>query len=91
MHVLFLFGFLTFVFELLLLPHVKSRFLRCLPLAGMELFPLAGIVYNMIKRPGGFLWGWEENSIFCLWIAGAVLLGWILARILYQRAEKRKR
>lgn len=85
MHVLFLFGFLTFAFELLLLSQTKNRLLRCLPLMGMELFPLVGIVYYAIKRPSSFMWSWEDNIIFCFWIAGADLLGWILARIIYQK------
>ena len=88
MHVLFLFGLLTFVFELLLLPHTKSRFLRCLPLIGMELFPLTGIAYYGIKRPDSLIWSWKDNLVFCLWIAGAILMGWILAQMIFCKIKK---
>ena len=84
MHVLFLFGFLTFFFELLILPHTKNRLVRCLPLIGMELFPVIGIAYYAMNWPSSLIWSWKDNLIFCLWIARAILIGWILAMIVYK-------
>ena len=88
MHVLFLFAFLSFAFELLILPHTQNRLLRCLPLIGMELFPLTGMVYAWIRRPDHFIWSWEDDLVLCLWIGAAVLVGWLLAQMVFHKTKK---
>lgn len=73
---------LSFIFQFSALHLTPNRALRLLPFVLMELFPLGGIFYYAAVRPSTFLFGWKANIIFCLYIAGAILLGCVLAFLL---------
>lgn len=77
---LLLCSILAFLGQIFVLSQTKKLGLRLIPPLFMELFPLAGAAYYGIKKPAGFLFDyWTYNLAFCLWIAGAVLFGCVLA------------
>lgn len=81
---------IAFCFEIMVLAATKHRhpMLKWIPVWVMELFPLSGAVYYMVRRPNSFLFGWEANVIFCVWIAAAILLGCLIAALVYQGKKK---
>lgn len=65
--------------------HDKLRFLSIILL---ELIPLGGTVYYAVWQPPSGLLGCEFRSAMCLWIVGAVLLGYAAAWIIYAWKKK---
>lgn len=45
----------------------------------MEVLPLGGAVYYAVRRPEVPYLGWRFGEAVCLWIAGGILLGYLLA------------
>lgn len=84
-------GMAGFVVQLVILfhPYSRCRKLRYLSLLLLECLPLGGALYYGIKRPSVPL-GWEFSAAICLWVAGAVLLGYILAWGVYMIKSKSK-
>ena len=76
-------GIIAFIVQMIAL-HVirhRRRILRILPFIIMELFPLFLTTHALItKRPSGIL-GWEFTVVISGWIAGAILIGCVLAWI----------
>ena len=71
---------LAFLGQIVVLSQTKKLVLRLIPLLFMELLLLTGAAYYGIKKPAGFLFDhWTYNLTFCLWLAGAVLFGCVLA------------
>ena len=66
--------------------HIKFRYISFFL---MEIFPLGGALYYAIKQPSVPYLGWEFNSAMCLWMAGAVLLGYMLAWVIYALKSKK--
>ena len=66
--------------------HIKFRYISLLL---MEIFPVGGALYYAIKQPSDPYLGWEFNSAMCLWMAGAVLLGYMLAWVIYALKSKK--
>ena len=60
----------------------KRRILRLLSIVIMESFPLTIMVINTINKPTGIL-GYRFVIIICFWIALSVLIGYILAWLIY--------
>ena len=66
---------LAFVFESMVLHTVSKRIFAVLAFLLMESLPVGGMLYAIIARPSGFIFDWRADAVFCLYIAGAVLLG----------------
>lgn len=81
---------ISLIIQLLILNETPSRYrkLRFFSLALMELLPLCGVLYYEIRKPSVSVLGWEFGAILCLWIAGAVLIGYVLAWIVYAMKKK---
>lgn len=65
---------LALIFQLLALCATSKRAVHLLSFLCMELFPVAGVLYYAIARPGSFF-GWESNVVLCLYTAAAIFLG----------------
>lgn len=77
---------LAFALQLAALHCLKGRRFQALPLA-LELIPACGILRTAIQKPGGFF-GWEFRAALWLWVAGAILLGCLLAWGVYHLPKK---
>lgn len=64
----------------------RGRGLRYLSLLLMEIIPLGGAAYYGAVHPH---LGWQFDAVLCLWLAGAVLLGYILAWGIYAVSKLR--
>ena len=61
----------------------QRRLLRLIPLIAMELFPACTAAHAVItKQPSGVL-GWTFSVAVSGWIAGAILIGCVLAWSIY--------
>lgn len=84
--------FLAFLGQIVVLSRTTQVGFHLIPPLFMEILPLAGAAYYGIKKPTGFLFDhWTYNLAFCLWIAGAVLFGCVLAwgvYVLHNRKNK---
>ena len=61
----------------------SNKILQLLPLVAMELFPACIAAHAFItKHPSGIL-GWEFSVVISGWIAGAILIGCVLAWLIY--------
>lgn len=71
----------AFIVQLLILFQLQDHDgkLRYLSLPMLEFFPLSGALYYAIRQPPISYLGWKFGLAMCLWIAGAVLLGYMLA------------
>lgn len=80
----------AFVVQLLILFHLQGRHrrFRYLSLVLLELLPLGGALYYTVVQPLVPYLGWKFHATMCLWIAGAVLLGYILAWGIYTLKKK---
>ena len=87
----FFFGFIAFVVQLYVLCAYADRFrkLPCLSLLLMEVLPLGGAVYCAVRRPEVPYLGWQFGAAVCLWIAGGILLGCLLAWGAYAISRRR--
>ncbi len=87
----FFFGFIAFVVQLYVLCAYADRFrkLPCLSLLLMEVLPLGGAVYYAVRRPKVPYLGWQFGGTMCLWIAGGILLGCLLAWGAYAIGRRR--
>lgn len=65
------------------------RTLRYLSLLLMEGLPLGGGLFFSWNRPNVPYLGWEFRAASCLWAAGAVLAGYLLAWGIYAAGRKR--
>ena len=65
------------------------RTLRYLSLLLMEGLPLGGGLFFSWNRPNVPCLGWEFRAASCLWAAGAVLAGYLLAWGIYAAGRKR--
>lgn len=87
----FFFGFIAFWVQLYVLCAYADRFrkLPCLSLLLMEVLPLGGAVYYAVRRPEVPYLGWRFGEAVCLWIAGGILLGCLLAWGAYAISRRR--
>ena len=65
------------------------RTLRYLSLLLMEGLPLGGGLFFSWNHPNVPYLGWEFRAASCLWAAGAVLAGYLLAWGIYAAGRKR--
>ena len=65
------------------------RTLRYFSLLLMEGLPLGGGLFFSWNRPNVPYLGWEFRAASCLWAAGAVLAGYLLAWGIYAAGRKR--
>ena len=65
------------------------RTLRYLSLLLMEGLPLGGGLFFSWNRPNVPYLGWEFRAASCLWAAGVVLAGYLLAWGIYAAGSKR--
>lgn len=83
---------LAFLGQIAVLSRTNQLGFRLIPPLLMEILPLSGAAYYGIKKPIGFLFDhWTYSLAFCLWIAGAVLFGCVLAwgvYVLHNRKNK---
>ena len=82
----------SFLTQTVLLAIWKSGGHRCLKwvsLLVLELFPLARAGFYGLTRPQSFF-GWEFSTALYLWVAGAVLLGYAAAWIVFLAVQKRR-
>ena len=82
---IFLCGVFAFIIQMIVLHNCKHhrRILCFLPLIAMELFPACTAAHAVItKRPCGVL-GWRFSVAISGWIAGAILIGFMLACLIY--------
>ena len=68
---------------------VGRRNFRDLSLLLMEGLPLGGGLFFSWNRPNVPCLGWEFRAASCLWAAGAVLAGYLLAWGIYAAGRKR--
>jgi len=71
-------GVLACIIQLLILSHLPHGRLRVYSIALMELFPVTAAAYFGFTRHSGIL-DWHFSAMFCLWIAAAILLGYLMA------------
>ena len=62
---------------------VKYQIWRFLSLIVMELLPFGYILYLWVAKPQVPYLGWEFEAVMCLWIAGGILAGYIIAWGIY--------
>ena len=55
----------------------------------MEIIPLGGAAYYGAVQPDVPYLGWQFDAVLCLWLASAVLLGYILAWGIYAVSKLR--
>lgn len=75
------------LFVLFGLPNGYRR-LRFFSLVLMEALPLGGALCFVLQQPSSGILGWEFSAAMCLWMAGAVLLGYLLAWAIYVIKQK---
>ena len=82
---LMLCSILAFIVQLLILFNLQDHHnkFRYISFFLIELFPFGGALYYIIMQPHIPYLGWDFNAAMCLWIAGAILLGYILAWVIY--------
>ena len=69
----------AFAAQTAVLHRTRKRRFRFTSLGLLELFPVVGLLYYTIQRPAVPYLGWGFSAAMCLWSAGAVLLGYLLA------------
>jgi len=80
---IYLCGVVAFIVQMIVLHSCKRRLLQLLPLIAMELFPACIAAHAFItKHPSGIL-GWEFSVVISGWISGAILIGCVLAWLIY--------
>lgn len=62
---------------------VKYQMLKYASLIFMECLPFGYILYLWIKKPTVAYLGWEFEAVLCLWGAGGILAGYLLAWGIY--------
>ena len=67
----------------------KRRFLRTLPLPLLACLPLGAALLTALRKPAVPYLGWEFESAMYLWLAGAILAGYLLAWALFALLPKR--
>ena len=72
----------AFIAQSIALYRHTRKSLRLLAFIGMETVPACFAIHALITKPGGIL-GWDFTLALCLWMAGSILLGCILAYVLY--------
>ena len=80
---IYLCGIIAFIIQMIILHNRKRHLLHFLALVAMELFPacIAAHAFST-KQPSGVL-GWKFNVMISGWIAGAILIGCLLAWVIY--------
>lgn len=75
----------AFIIQLAILFQAQNHYgkLRYLSLPMLEFFPISGALYYAIRQPPIPYLGWKFGFAMCLWIVGAVFLGYILAWGIY--------
>ena len=73
---------IAFLIQLAVLHTFKNRLIRLFVPVGMELIPACIALHAFITKSGDIL-GWEFTVALCLWMAGAILLGCVLAYVFY--------
>ena len=75
----------SLIVQLVILFYLQSSCckLRYISLLLLEFLPLSGALYCAIRQPHIPYLGWQFEAVMCLWVAGAVLIGYMLAWIVY--------
>lgn len=83
----------TMVIQLLILFNLRGRFIgfRYIVFFLLEFLLLGGALYYAVKQPAVPYLGWEFRAAMCLWLAGAALLGYLLAWGIYALKTKSER
>ena len=80
---IYLCGIVAFIVQMIVLHSCKRRLLHFISPVAMELFPACIAAHAFItKHPSGIL-GWEFSVVISGWIAGAILIGCVLAWLIY--------
>ena len=80
---IYLCGVVAFIVQMIVLHNCKRHLLHILSLPAMELFPACTAAHAFItKQPSGVL-GWKFNMVISGWIAGAILIGCVVAWLIY--------
>lgn len=83
MALIYLCGVVAFIVQMIVLHSCKRYILHFLSLVAMELFPACIAAHAFItKHPSGIL-GWEFSVVISGWIAGAIMIGYVLAWLIY--------
>ena len=67
----------------------KHRVLRTLPLPLLACLPLGAALLTALRKPAVPYLGWEFDAALYLWLAGAILAGYLLAWGLFALRPKR--
>lgn len=67
----------------------KCRFLRTLLLPLLACLPLGAVLLTALRKPAVPYLGWEFDAVLYLWLAGAILAGYLLAWGLFALRPKR--
>mgnify|MGYP004679513635 FL=1 len=67
----------------------KRRFLRTLLLPLLACLPLGAALLTALRKPAVPYLGWEFDAAMYLWLAGAILAGYLLAWALFALFPKR--
>ena len=67
----------------------KCRFLRALLLPLLACLPLGAALLTALRKPAVPYLGWEFDAALYLWLAGAILAGYLLAWGLFALRPKR--
>ena len=67
----------------------KRRFLRTLLLPLLACLPLGAALLTALRKPAVPYLGWEFDAALYLWLAGAILAGYLLAWGLFALRPKR--
>ena len=67
----------------------KCRFLRTLLLPLLACLPLGAALLTALRKPAVPYLGWEFDAVLYLWLAGAILAGYLLAWGLFALRPKR--
>ena len=67
----------------------KHRLLRTLPLPLLACLPLGAALLTALRKPAVPYLGWEFDAALYLWLAGAILAGYLLAWGLFALRPKR--
>ena len=66
----------------------KRRFLRTLLLPLLACLPLGAALLTALRKPAVPYLGWEFDAALYLWLAGAILAGYLLAWALFALRPK---
>ena len=66
----------------------KDRFLRTLPLPLLACLPLGAALLTALRKPAVPYLGWEFDAAMYLWLAGAILAGYLIAWALFALRPK---